>query len=52
VIDLIQKAGYETAVTTVSGFWSDKYSAMMIPRFGIGRFDSKGQFKAKTAGYL
>lgn len=52
VIDLIQKAGYETAVTTVSDFWSEKDSAMMIPRFGVGRFDSKRQFKARVSGYL
>ena len=52
VIELIQKAGYKSAVTTFSGFWSGKNSAMMIPRFGVGRFDSKGQFIAKISGYL
>lgn len=52
VVELIQKAGYESAVTTVSGFWSDKDTVMMIPRFGVGRFETKGQFKARVSGYL
>jgi len=49
---LVQATGYETAVTTMRGFWSNTDSVMMIPRIGIGRFDSKGQFLAKISGYL
>lgn len=52
VVTQVQEAGYETAVTTVRGYWDHKDSALLIPRHGIGRFVSKGQFKAGVSGYL
>ncbi|MDG4553803.1 MAG: polysaccharide deacetylase family protein [Candidatus Competibacter sp.] len=52
VIDEIQQAGLETAVTTVPGMWSEKNFRFKIPRIGIGRFETKERFKAKIFGYL
>ena len=52
VIDLVQEAGFETAVTTVHGFWSRENNCLKIPRIGIGRFDTVGSFKARASGYM
>lgn len=52
VSNLVHDSGYETAVTTMRGFWSDKTTMLNIPRLGIGRFTSIGQFMAVTSGWL
>lgn len=52
VLKHVQEAGYKTAVTTSPGYWTSHNRQLEIPRFGVGRFDSKGQFKAMLSGYL
>ncbi|NLX18334.1 MAG: polysaccharide deacetylase family protein [Desulfobulbus sp.] len=52
VVEQIKKAGYSTAVTTTGGIWSAQHSLFKIPRIGIGRFDTRGRFKALVSGYL
>lgn len=48
----VLKAGYETAVTTIYGIWTNQTCPLEIPRLGIGRFETNGQFKAIISGYL
>lgn len=45
VIDLVKKNGFLSAVTVRTGYWSAEKNPMMLPRFGVGRFDSFGLFK-------
>lgn len=52
VLDAISAFDFSTLVTTKSGFWDGSHSLMEIPRFGIGRFETKSQFKARLAGFL
>lgn len=49
---LIEKAGFSTAVTTENRLCSIGYNVFALPRPGVGRFDSRGHFKAKMAGFL
>jgi peptidoglycan/xylan/chitin deacetylase (PgdA/CDA1 family) len=49
---VIEKAGFRTAVTTENRPCSIKNNVFALPRPGVGRFDSKGHFKAKMAGFL
>ena len=48
----VQEMGFETAVTTNAGIWSESKKVMQIPRIGIGRFETKSQFRGKVSGYL
>ena len=52
VLGQLRGAGYETAVTTRSGTWSNRDCLLKIPRIGIGRFETMGQFKARVSGCL
>lgn len=52
ICKILKDVGYLTAVTTVHGIWSNFTGLLNIPRFGIGRFTSRGQFKAVLSGYL
>lgn len=52
LVKQIHEAGYDTAVTTRSGFWTPEEYRLTIPRLCVGRFDTKGQFKSRVAGYL
>jgi len=52
VIGQVREAGFETAVTTIHGFWSGGNSCLKIPRIAIGRFDTMGCFKARASGYI
>jgi len=52
VLNLVREAKYASAVTTLPGIWSHKDNRLIIPRIGIGRFDSMGLFKARVSGYL
>ena len=52
VIGQVREAGFETAVTTIHGFWSGENSCLKIPRIAIGRFDNMGCFKAKASGCM
>ena len=52
VIELVQKVGFETAVTTNSGFFTKNNGLFKIPRIGIGRFETKGHFMARISGFL
>lgn len=52
VLDRLREMGYLTAVTTLPGRWTADVSQFQIPRLGIGRFDTRGQFKARLAGFL
>jgi peptidoglycan/xylan/chitin deacetylase (PgdA/CDA1 family) len=48
----VQDAGYETAVTTLAGIWSSLNYRLNIPRVGIGRFETREQFKARLSGFI
>lgn len=45
VIDFVKENGFLSAVTVNPGYWSAEKSPMLLPRFGVGRFDSFGLFK-------
>jgi peptidoglycan/xylan/chitin deacetylase (PgdA/CDA1 family) len=49
-IALVKQAGFSSATTTVERLWSASDSAFEIPRIGIGRYDSFGQFKVRSLG--
>lgn len=49
VVDAVKRAGYVSAVTTHGGLWNMQCDAFMLPRKGIGRFDSLGLFIARMA---
>ena len=48
----IQQFDYKTAVTTRKGRWTAKSSLFEIPRIGIGRFDTRKQYKARISNFL
>jgi len=52
ILELVRDCGFETAVTTKSGFWTSKTEFMEIPRFGIGRFETSSKFKARVSGFM
>ncbi|WP_190294904.1 polysaccharide deacetylase family protein [Marinobacter sp. R17] len=52
VLDALSAFGFSTLVTTKPGIWDGSRSLMEIPRLGIGRFETKSQFKARLAGFL
>mgnify|MGYP006400845711 CR=1 FL=1 len=52
VRQLIEKAGFCTAVTTENRPCSSGDNMFALPRPGVGRFDSRWHFKAKMAGFL
>ena len=52
VVEQVREMGYKTAVTTRPGYWTSNSDLHQIPRIGIGRFETVGQFKARLSGYL
>jgi len=52
VLDVVRSKGFESAVTTSPGLWSEFPRRMLIPRIGIGRFDGSSCFKAKVSGVI
>jgi peptidoglycan/xylan/chitin deacetylase (PgdA/CDA1 family) len=45
----VKRAGYISAVTTHGGLWNKQCDALVMPRKGVGRFDSQGLFLARMA---
>jgi peptidoglycan/xylan/chitin deacetylase (PgdA/CDA1 family) len=52
VLFQVQQLGYKTAVTTIKGRWTTENSLFEIPRIGIGRFDTRAQYKARISSFL
>ena len=48
----VQNMKFKSAVTTHTGFFSNKKYLHKIPRIAIGRFETKSQFMAKVSGLL
>jgi len=50
VVDIIRGLGFVCAFTTVSRLWDKKDPVLIIPRIGVGRYDSFESFKIKVSG--
>lgn len=50
IIGAVREARLECALTTVSRLWDSEDSLFLVPRLGVGRYDSMDFFKLKTAG--
>ena len=49
VINLVQRLGFKGSVITAARPWDGSQSPQMIPRVGIGRYDSLENFKIKVS---
>jgi peptidoglycan/xylan/chitin deacetylase (PgdA/CDA1 family) len=52
VVDAVKAHGFTTAVTTRSGWWRSPRETHTVPRYGVGRFDTMSQLKARLSGFL
>jgi peptidoglycan/xylan/chitin deacetylase (PgdA/CDA1 family) len=52
VQNAVHSSGFETAVTTLPGFWSGKINILEIPRISIGRFETINSFRALISGWM
>jgi len=49
---IVRDAGFRTGFSARRGLWRRGESPFRIPRIGVGRYDSIGAFKLKTAGIV
>lgn len=52
VMRVVQELGFRTAVTTESGFWTERVALHAIPRIAVGRYDSAAVFGINLLGGL
>jgi peptidoglycan/xylan/chitin deacetylase (PgdA/CDA1 family) len=52
VVSAVKTTGFLCALTTEPCFWQKGQSWYAIPRIGVGRYDSFGEFKAMTSGFI
>lgn len=52
VLALIESAGYQSAATTRTGFWTGQTPRLQVPRLAIGRFETRSLFMARVSGAL
>lgn len=51
-VQIVEAAGFRSAVTFDSGLWDREYSPYRIPRMSVGRYDSLEKFKLNLVGGL
>lgn len=47
-VQLVEELGFNTATTTMPGFWADPARRFDVPRLSVGRFDTLGRFRARA----
>ncbi len=52
VARLVGDAGFQSAVTGCQGLWWSWCDTLTIPRCGVGRFETRSQFRARISGML